>query len=424
MKKDWFKDLFSDWLTNKPKLMILSLVLAIVIWAFVALSVNSISTRTIDNIIVEIPSTGASYQSLGLDLIDSGETEYRASVTVSGDRSIIGSLTSDSITVTPDFSKVTEAGTYTITLNATKNNQLLDYEIKSVDPSRLVLTFDESVMKKFQITPVITGFTLADGYVAQPMVASPANITIVGSRETVDRIRKVTAEGTLTGSLSASASVKGTIHLYDTEDNEISTDLLRMDVESAEVLVPVYREGELQFDIEFTNVPSGFDTTVLRYSLSPSRIRVAYAGGSAAPETVRTVGYVDIATLDLGATYEFEITLPSGYVNLDGADSVSVKFDPEGLDSRKMTVTDIRASNVPEGYDVSILTDRISGVNVIGEEDTLSGLGTGALVAVVDASLLKAENGTQSVPVDIIIPSSSSVWVLGTYTVNVEVTRK
>ena len=141
MKKDWFKELFSDWLTNRPKLMVLSLVLAVVIWAVVALSVNSITTRTIDNIVVEIPSTGASYQSMGLDLIEGEATEHKVSVTVSGDRSIIGMLTSDSITVTPDFSNVTEAGTYNIALNASKNNQLLNYEIKTVDPSVLVLTF-------------------------------------------------------------------------------------------------------------------------------------------------------------------------------------------------------------------------------------------------------------------------------------------
>ena len=424
MKKDWFKDLFSDWMTSRPKLMVLSLVLAIVIWGFVALSVNSISTRTIDNITVDIPSTGASYQSLGLDLIDSGETEYRVSVTVSGDRSIIGSLTADSITVTPDFSKVAEAGTYTITLNAAKNNQLLDYEIKSVSPARLVLTFGESEMKRFQITPVITGFTLADGYVTQTMVASPSTVTIVGSRESVDRIRKVTAEGILSGALSSSATVTGKIHLYDADDNELSADLLRMDTDTAEVLIPVYKEGELEFDIEFSNIPSGFDTSILKYTLSPSRIRVAYAGGSADPDAVRTVGYVDIATLDIDATYEFEVTLPSGYVNLDGIDTVSVKFDSEGMDSKKMTVTDIRASNIPEGYEVTILTDRISGVNVIGETETLSGLVSGSLVAVVDASLLKVEKGTQSVPVTVIIPSSSSAWVLGTYTVNVEVSRK
>ncbi len=424
MKKDWFKDLFSDWLTSKPKMMILSLILAIIIWAFVALSVNSISTRTIDDITVQIPVTGASYQSLGLDLIDSAESDYKASVTVSGDRSVIGSLTADSITVTPDFSKVTEAGTYNITLNAVKNNQLLDYEIKSVYPSRLVLTFGESVMRKLQITPVVTGFTLAEGFVTQPLVASPSTVTIVGSREIVDSIRRVTAEGTMTGTLNSSATIAGTIHLYDENDQEIPSDKLRMDVTGAELTVPVYREGELELGIEFTNVPAGFDISILDYTLSPSRINVAYAAGSADPSAVRTVGYVDIATLDLGATYEFDITLPSGYVNMDGTDTVSVKFGTEGLDSRKMTVTDIRASNVPEGYSVKILTDRISGVNVIGETETVSGLVTGALVAVVDASLLKAENGTQSVPVSIIIPSTGSAWVLGSYTVNVEVTRQ
>ena len=228
----------------------------------------------------------------------------------------------------------------------------------------------------------------------------------------------------MTGTLSASATVTGTIRLYDADDQEISSDMLRMDVTSVEILVPVYREGEMEFDIEFTNVPSGFDTSVLRYTLSPSRIKVAYAGGSADPSTVRTVGYVDIATLDIGATYQFDITLPSGYVNLDGVDTVSVKFDSEGLDSRRITVTDIRASNVPEGYSVTVLTDKISGVNVIGEAETLNSLVSGSLVAVVDASLLKAENGTQSVPVSIMIPSSNKAWVLGSYTVNVEVTRQ
>ncbi|MBR4929029.1 MAG: hypothetical protein IKZ63_05940 [Oscillospiraceae bacterium] len=424
MRKDWFKELFSDWLTSKPKLMALSLVLAVVIWSFVALSVNSITTRTIDNVVVEMPSTGASYQSLGLDLIEGETEEHTVSITVSGDRSTIGMLTSDSITVTPDFSKVTEAGTYNITLNAVKNNQLLDYEIRTVEPSSLVLTFGESAMRKFQISPSVSGFTVADGYVAQPIVCSPVSVTVVGSRETVDRIRKVTAEGRMAGSLSSSATITGTIHLYDADNNEISPDKLRMDVSSVDLLVPIYKEGSMDFDIEFVNVPSGFDTSVLKYSLSPSTIRIAYAEGSAAPTAIRTVGYVDVATLDLGETYQFDVTLPSGYVDLDGVGTIEVRFDPQGMDSRKMTVTDIRASNVPEGYEVTVLTDHISGVNIIGDAQTVSDLVPTSVVAVIDASVLKPEPGTQSVPVTILVPSSSSVWAMGSYTVNVEVVRK
>ena len=423
MKKDWFKELFSDWLTSKPKLMALSLAIAVVIWSFVALSVNSVTTRTIDGIKVEMPSTGASYQSYGLDIIDSGE-EYTASVTVAGDRSIIGALTADSITVTPDFSKVTEAGTYNITLNAAKNNQLLDYEIRSVNPTRLVLTFGESVMRKFQITPAVTGFSLSEGYVTQPAVVSPSTVTVIGSSETVDRIRKVTAEASLPGVLTESHTVQAVIHLYDASDNEIPTELLRIDTRTAEVLVPVYKQGEMQFDIEFTNVPPGFDTSVLRYTLSPSSISVAYTGTSTAPGTVRTIGYVDMASLDLNGTYEFDLTLPSGYVKLEDADKVSVKFNTEGMSSLKMTVTDIRVSNVPEGYEAKVLIDKISGVTVIGETDALAKLVSGSLTAVIDGAQLKPENSTQTVPASVIIPSSSAVWAVGTYTVSVEVTRR
>ncbi|MBQ3280770.1 MAG: hypothetical protein IJH41_00015 [Eubacterium sp.] len=423
MKKDWIKELFSDWLTSKPKLMALSLVIAVFIWSFVAFSVNSISTRTIDGIKVEIPSTGASYQSLGLDIIDNGE-EYTVSVTVSGDRSIIGNLNADSITVTPDFSKVTEAGTYNITLNAEKNNQLLDYEIRSVNPARLVLTFGESVMRRFQITPVITGFNLSEGYVTQPFVASPASITVVGSSETVDRIRKVTAEGVLSGTLTESHTVPAVIRLYDAEDNEISTDLLRIDYRSVDVLVPVYKQDVMSFDIEFTNVPAGFDTSVLRYTLSPSSISVAYTGTSVTPTTVRTIGYIDMTSLDLNGTYDFDLTLPSGYVKLVDADTVSVKFNSEGMSSLKMTVTDIRVSNLPEGYEAKILTDRITGVTVIGETEDLSRLVTGSLTAVIDGSQLKTDSGIQSVAATVIIPSGGTVWAVGTYTVNVEVTRR
>lgn len=423
MKKDWLKELFSDWLTSKPKLMALSLAIAIVIWSFVALSVNSMSTRTIDGIKVEIPSTGASYQSFGLDIIDSGE-EYTASVTVAGDRSIIGSLTADSITVTPDFSKVTEAGTYNITLNAVKDNQLLDYEIRAVNPTRLVLTFGESVMRKFQISPVITGYTLSEGYVTQPLVVSPPTVTVIGSSETVDRIRKVTAEAVLSGVLTEPHTVQAAVHLYDAEDNEISTELLRIDAKSVEVLVPVYKRGEMDFDIEFTNVPSGFDTSVLKYTLSPSSIGVAYTGTSTSPVTVRTIGYVDMASLDLNGTYEFDLTLPSGYVKLDDEEKVTVKFNTEGMSSLKMTVSDIRISNMPEGYEAKIITDKITGVTVIGETGALSKLVPGSLTAVIDGSQLKPDLATQTVPVSVIIPSSSAVWAVGAYTVSVEVTRR
>ncbi len=188
--------------------------------------------------------------------------------------------------------------------------------------------------------------------------------------------------------------------------------------------MPIYKQDVMSFDIEFTNVPAGFDTSVLRYTLSPSSISVAYTGTSVTPTTVRTIGYIDMTSLDLNGTYDFDLTLPSGYVKLVDADTVSVKFNSEGMSSLKMTVTDIRVSNLPEGYEAKILTDRITGVTVIGETEDLSRLVTGSLTAVIDGSQLKTDSGIQSVAATVIIPSGGTVWAVGTYTVNVEVTRR
>ena len=75
----------SKWLTSKPHVMVISGLLAFILWAVVVLSVNSTGTRTIDNVAVRIPTNGASYQALGLDIIDNGQTTYTVSVTVSGE---------------------------------------------------------------------------------------------------------------------------------------------------------------------------------------------------------------------------------------------------------------------------------------------------------------------------------------------------
>ena len=50
---------------------------------------------TNDGVVVRIPTTGTPYHALGLEVIDDGQTTYTASVTVSGDRAVIGSLNQD-----------------------------------------------------------------------------------------------------------------------------------------------------------------------------------------------------------------------------------------------------------------------------------------------------------------------------------------
>ena len=91
----------SKWLSSKPHVMVLSLLLAFILWAVVVLSVNRTASRTIDGIEVEIPTSGTSFQARGLEIIDNGEKTYTVSISVSGDRTVIGGLKPEDFAVTP-----------------------------------------------------------------------------------------------------------------------------------------------------------------------------------------------------------------------------------------------------------------------------------------------------------------------------------
>lgn len=413
----------SKWLSSKPHVMVLSLLLAFILWAVVVLSVNRTASRTIDGIEVEIPTSGTSFQARGLEIIDNGEKTYTVSISVSGDRTVIGGLKPEDFAVTPDFSSVNREGTYSLPLQAEKTNQFQNFTIESITPATLNLTFDEVVSEKFTVTPEVEGLEVADEYVLQAITCTPSTILIAGSETEISRIDQVIARATLSGEISATESVKGNIVLLDRQGNEIPKDAFRLDYAEVEILIPVYKEGELELEVGFANVPDGFDLSILKYSLSPDRIKVASTAENIDTLGKKTVGYIDLAGYTLGDVYTFDISLSTGYANVDNIETVTVTFDEEGLASRKITVNDIRVNNVPEGYEVKVVSESINGVTVIGTEQGVEDLLPSGVIAEVDASLIIAQQGTVTAPVRFFIPAKSDVWVAGNYRVTVEVTR-
>ena len=231
------------------------------------------------------------------------------------------------------------------------------------------------------------------------------------------------ATATLDQELSASTTITGEIHLLDANGNEIPADGFRMDVSSAELLIPVYKEGELALEAGFVNVPEGFDTSFLTYSLSPASIRVASTEENIASLGKKTVGYIDLASYSLGDVYQFDIVLSTGYVNVDSVEAVTVAFDESNLSSKRITVSDIRVNNIPDGIDIEVVTAAINGVTVIGKADEVEALLPTGVVAEVDASSIKVVQGSYSVPVSFQIPSKENVWVAGSYVVTIEVKK-
>ena len=329
----------SKWLTSKPHVMVVSFLLAFVLWAVVVLSVNSTGTRTIDGVVVRIPSTGASFHALGLEIIDDGQTTYTASVTVSGDRAVIGALNEDSFTVTPVFTSVTQPGTYTLQLQATKTNQMQNFTIRSVNPAELSLTFAEVVTENFNVIPEVTGISVAEGYVLQPVTCTPGTIQISGAESSIERISKVVAVAAVDKELSESTTAYGNIHLLDEAGNLIPASNFRMDASQIELLIPVYKEGDLPLEVGFINIPEGFDTSFLNYSLSPATIRVASTEENIDSLGKRTVGYIDLANLNKIEDIKSTITLDNDFIPTISKNVTFIAADVSSISKNTETIT-------------------------------------------------------------------------------------
>ena len=118
---------FSRILHKDKLMMVVSLILAIIIWVLVVYDQGNTEERSIGGIPVSVTLTPFASVDLKLRIVDGAEAV--ATVYVEGPRSVIAQLSKQDITVTADTSTVLTAGTYTIPIRATSNG---DFDIVKV----------------------------------------------------------------------------------------------------------------------------------------------------------------------------------------------------------------------------------------------------------------------------------------------------
>ena len=407
---------FSRLIDDKRFLFVISFLVAVIMWCYVVVYVSNEHTTVIRNVPINVRYRRSTYQSLGLDVI---ETDIRTvNVTVTGPRSVTGDLTSDDIIIYPNITGVDGPGMYSFALTAEKTSSVKNFTINSISMDVMHIRLDRLVSREFTVEADISGLVVAGDCIADTPAVNPAVITITGPENKVNSISKVTAATASQQTVSRSVVLPGDIRLYDENDAQLDTGHLTLSENSISITIPVLKEVTLPLKVEYMNVPDGFDTETLHKSLSESEIKLAVPAASASSLTEFVVGYIDLETLQTDEPYVFDIQLPRGYKSMDDLSSVNAVVSSRNLVERVISVSDIRVINDPGG-NVEVLTQVISSVVIIGEADVINDMSDGSVIAQVDASKLAAAQGQQSAKVSFIIPSTDKVYVKGTYTATV-----
>ena len=407
----------SKLLDDSRFLMLISVMMAIVLWAYVVIFVNNEHTTTIHDVPINMQYRGSVYRSMGLDVIEMDITTVDVSVT--GPRSVTGDLTADDIIVYPSITAIDGPGAYTFILTSDKASNISNFTINSYSHDSVTVRLDRLVSKEFPVEVDISSVVVDADYMAGRPTTNPSTITITGPEYKVNSVSKVVAATITTETLSQSAVLPSRICLYDENGGEIDDKLLSMNVAEVDITIPIMKEVILPVKVEYVNVPSGFNTDILQQSLSVKEIRLSVPAQVESSLTDFVVGYIDLATLKTGEKYTFDLKLPAGYRSLDEITQISATVSSNNLTERVMNVSEIKVVNDAEG-DIQLLTKVINNVTIVGEKSAVEKLSAGSVIAQIDAATLTAAQGQQSVEVDFLIPATDAAYVKGVYTVNIK----
>ena len=104
-------------LQNSKFLFFISLLISLSMWIYMSIGNGNDTVVTISNIPVQIELSDDAIKN-GLQIFNTGD--ITASVSVSGNRAIIGSLTQNDIIVTAATNAIDSSGNYTLSLSASK----------------------------------------------------------------------------------------------------------------------------------------------------------------------------------------------------------------------------------------------------------------------------------------------------------------
>ena len=416
---------FSGLLHNDRLMMVFSLVLAIVVWGVVAYGPSNEQERIISGVPVSVSLGDYATDTMNMKILD--EQDMTASVKVFGRRSVVSRLTAQDILLTVDTSSVISPGSYSgLSLRASKNGQLTDFDILSVSPSTASLTCDIWTEATFAVTADIAGITSADEtkyQIGTPVVSNNSimdgSITITGPKTEIDRIASVVAVVKDEASLSATQVFEATLKALDAEGKETDISHCEMNADNAPVAVtvPILFYERIKIPFHLKNAPAAYVDNASLVTFTP-----AYLELWGAEETINAfeVYLGELCTFNFDSLtsnklkQELKLQIPETLKILDGVESITAKFNLQSITSKKINLNlsnvNVEYSNCPAGITIKPVESTLNNITLYGPSNVLRRLKTSDLRVVVDVAN-NYTTGQKTFVSRITVPNYPNVWV-------------
>jgi len=403
-------------LYNKNFLLPFSLVLSFIIWLSIAMGQQETIQRTFSGNTVSINLENTAVSENKMSII--GDiSEQKFTVVVRGHSGIVSRLTASDISLYASAAEVDSPGKYSLKVSALKASETGDYEVLSISPPTIDVTFDYVDTKEFTITPSTESITVVESGIVKGTEViggvETATVSITGPRTIISKIEKVTAEVKETKTITQSETFDAEFVLYDVDGRELSKNNLSFSATDIKVTVPVYKQKTVPVVATFSNAPDGFSKDALEIIIDHSEVVI-----EGIPEMVEKIDKIELSPIDLSlltkGNSQFVLTpkLPEGIRIFDSIESFNVSVNIENYSEKTITVSNFKYEGLESGLKVSG-TSEIKNVKICAPKAVINRIRSESAYAKIVLSEKKA--GEHTVTVLICFEGYDSVWAVGSY---------
>lgn len=396
---------------NKLVTALISAVIAFAVWVYVVTVISPNSDKNFYNIPV-VTQGEALLLERGLMITDTDTSA--TNLHLEGNRIDLNKLNSSNITVTMDVSKIYEAGTHELTYTVTFPGNTIT--VLNKRPGTIKVVVEDRISKTVPVEIRYNG-ALAEDFVAdkENIELNVEEITVAGPKSVVEQITTAVITLDLEGR-SESISDKFTYTLCDAEGKPVDARLIVTNVAEVNLTLRIMRVKEIALTL---NVVEGGGATAQTsvITIDPPTIRIS--GSDVLLEGLESLelGTIDLREMPGDTELTFPIKLPEGITNETGVAEATVNVSFPKLATKTMTVKNITAANVPQGFRVDLIT-RVLEIQVRGPEAKIEKLTADAVAVTVDFTNVEAGTVKLKAQIDCGDPEIGAV---GSYTVSATV---
>lgn len=342
---------------------IVSILVAIVLWAYVIEVTEPVKKQTIQDVAVQLLNE-ESLAASGLAL--SGEASYTVDVEIQAKRAELSKISAGDILAEANLFGYSMGKNYIpVTVTAPDGITIL-----AVNPIKIDVVIEELVEVAKPIKITFVG-QFEDGVEAGQVTTQPEVIQVSGAKSEVSAVAYVKAEVNTSSLTAEGSTIQAKAVAVNREGDVVQNVRLSSAFVDVSARLSVMKEVPLTVDI-IGDVAPIYDITNLEI---PDSIKIKGSLAALAEITGLTAAAIDISAVSNTSKIPLEIVLPEGVEFANGYEALSVEISIKPVATKQFTYSadEVLLEGIDGVSNITITTPQIT-VNASGSEMVIAGL--------------------------------------------------